>query len=552
MKSTTIRYLILLSVLIIPSFWVMLRPGIFSMQDYHTFRLYEFNKCVADFQIPCRWTPDATFEYGQPTFNFYGQTSYAFGQLFRLFGFGVIDTIKALFIASLVLSAWSMFWLARSFWSNNLSALMAALVYTYAPYRAVDVYVRGALPEALGFVLIPLIVYFFNQYLKSRRVWQLCLFGLSMAILITTHNLSALMLAFWLGIWGLYKLVQVKTRRIWIGLILSSLMVFGLVAFYLLPVVFESQFVKIDQTVTGFYNFNNHFATLGQLLLSRFWGYGASVWENNDGLSLSVGQVQWIMPVILLGILLWKRKIDKFRDWLVLFLLGWLMLFLTHNKSTAIWNLIKPMEYIQFPWRFLGLAVFSFSLSLGAINLIITRRMLKLSLIGVVLVLVFVLNINYFKEDLWISKTDQQLFNDLSYEDQISSSYNDYYPVFAKITPTRRGAVEPILLEGSGSGRLVIKSSNQAIYHLKIDSSKALVSVAIAYFPGWVGHLDSNLAGIAPNGDYGLISLNVPRGEHQLELKFKNTLARDLGNLVSLVSVMVLILAVVIWGRHRL
>lgn len=550
--NATNKYLIGLTLLLLPAFWLMFRPGIFSMQDYHTFRLYEFNKCVDDRQIPCRWTPNATFEYGQPTFNYYGQTVYVFGQIFRLVGFGVIDTIKLLFIFSIILSAGSMFLLARSTWGNNLSALVAALIYTYAPYRAVDIYVRGALPEAFGFVYFPLIVLFFNEYLKTRQLWKLLMVGLFSSLLVTTHNLSAFMFLFWFVIWGTYKLIQTKSWHVLVMTILTSILSFGLGAFYLLPVIFESQFIKIDQTVTGFYNFNNHFATLWQLFGSRFWGYGASVWESNDGLSLAVGQIHWILPLLFFFWLILTKKLKSNKDWLVLFGLGWLMLFLTHNKSVVIWNLIRPMEFIQFPWRFLGLAVFSFSLSIGAIVVFIKSDYWRKVSIGLILTLVLVLNISYFQYDYWIDKTDEELFSGPSYEDQISSSYNDYYPSFAKVTPNSRSSNEPLFFDGYGEGVMLKKNTHEASYHIKVFNEKARVTVPIAYFPGWVGFLDSSMISIYPDGDYGLISMIVPSGEHQIDLVFKNTLIRDLGNGLSIFSLGVFILVLTVWGRKKI
>ena len=166
MKNLRIA-LIVLMVLSIPTFFQMLRSGIYSMQDFHLFRLYEFDRCVKDLQLPCRWSPDVGLEYGQPLFNFYTQLPYALGEFFVLAGLSKIDTIKLLFIFSLVGSSVSMFFLAQRFWRKTSSALVSGIIYLYAPYRAVDVWVRGALPEALAFVLYPAIILFFNNYLSS-------------------------------------------------------------------------------------------------------------------------------------------------------------------------------------------------------------------------------------------------------------------------------------------------------------------------------------------------------------------------------------------------
>jgi len=90
---------ILLFLLIIPSFFSLLRPGFYSMQDdLQAFRLHQMHQCLSDFQIPCRWVPDAGFGYGYPQFNFYAPGVYYLGEIIHLLGIQFIDTVKFLFI----------------------------------------------------------------------------------------------------------------------------------------------------------------------------------------------------------------------------------------------------------------------------------------------------------------------------------------------------------------------------------------------------------------------------------------------------------------------
>src|SRR3989344_5050765 len=114
----------LVILLSIPTFWRLFMPGIHSMQDFHLFRLQQFDKCVQNFQIPCRWAPDAGLGYGEPLFNFYGQFAYAVGEIFHLVGFNFINSLKILFILSLVGSGVGMFFLAKRIWKNDFAALV--------------------------------------------------------------------------------------------------------------------------------------------------------------------------------------------------------------------------------------------------------------------------------------------------------------------------------------------------------------------------------------------------------------------------------------------
>ncbi len=532
---------LLMVVLLFPTYWGMLRFGIYSMHDFHLFRLFEFDKCIQDLQIPCRWAPDSAFAYGQPMFNFYGQFPYVVGEVFRFLGLSVVDSTKAAFITSLVASALTMFLLSRQLWKNNYAAMLSALIYVYAPYRAVDVWVRGALPEALAFVWFPLITYFFNQYIEDRRGRNLFWFSLSFAGLIITHNLSAVMFTFFLIPWGLYMLYTHKAWNLIPKFILAGILTLGLVAFYVLPVAVESQYITLGKTTQGYYDYRIHYVTLNQLLISRYWGFGASVWGEDDGLSLAVGSVQWIIPLLVLGWVLVTRSWKKYDKFIILFFMGWGMLLLTHNKSTPLWNALPPLAYVQFPWRFLGSAVFLFAAASGALITFIRKPVLQLITVMVVLAALISLNAQFFYEDLWFAEGDAQQFSGNRFEFHASSAVSDFWPVTAPKTPIHLAPLQPLILEGSGSGQLISKTSNTGDYQLTIQSPKAEVSIPIVYFPGWQATLNNQPVTIYPKGEYGLITLPVSQGQSQVKVHFVNTPIRTLGNVISLFTILVFI-----------
>jgi len=221
------------------------------MHDFHVFRQQQFDKCLHLGYFPCRWAFDATRGYGQPLFNFYGQLPYWIGQIPRLLGTQIIDAAKLNFIFTLTASAVAMFFLARKFWGNT-GGVVSAVFYTYAPYRAVDIWVRGALNEAYSFVWYPLILLFLDNYLERKQKKDLFWLIIFSTALLITHNLSMLMIAPFLAIWTLKKLKAIP------GLIAAGLTIFLLSAFYLLPVVFESSQVTLTQTTQDYYSYQLH------------------------------------------------------------------------------------------------------------------------------------------------------------------------------------------------------------------------------------------------------------------------------------------------------
>ena len=159
------------------------RPGYFSMQDdIHVFRLSQFHQCVLDRQIPCRLIPDGGLGYTYPLFNFYSPLPYAVTEFFHLTGFSLIDSLKVSFIIPFFIGSVGMYLLSSSFF-GPVGGLVSSVLYTFAPYHAVDAFVRGALAEHWAINLLPLVLY--SLYLKKSN-----LFILSLTALLLNHNLT--------------------------------------------------------------------------------------------------------------------------------------------------------------------------------------------------------------------------------------------------------------------------------------------------------------------------------------------------------------------------
>lgn len=523
--SLQLKFLVLVVVLAVPTFIRMLQPGIFSMQDFHYFRLYEFSRCVVDGQIPCRWAQDVGLGFGEPLFNFYGQLSYVIGEVFHLVSYSLVDSLKLVFILSLVLSAVSMFFLAKQMWQDNVAATISAVVYLYAPYRAVDVWVRGALPEAVSFIFYPLIILFLEKYLKTNKKSNLLLFGLSVSLLIINHNLSFILFLPFLVIWFCYQVITLKKLK-HLGWFLGvTLLTLGLVAFYVFPVIFEAKYVTLENTIQGYFNFRGHFAGVKQLLFSTNWGYGASVFGPNDDLNISIGFLQWIIPGLTLIYLVVKKKFFDYKEFLVLLFISGVYIFLINNKSIFIWDRIPQMAYIQFPWRFLGVLVFGLSLASGLVVKFIPSKA-KTALTFVIIALAIGVNSQYFRPDIWYGYSDSDLLNGELFANQQAASIGDYWPKSAPKMATS------LANKQTNEYTLASQQSNQSIYVLNYSQEE--VSLPINYFPGWRGYSSNGQKLSTSPDNSGLIKVSNPGDK--VTLKFENTKERAVTNLVSLVS----------------
>src|SRR3989344_2960460 len=282
--------LLVLFLITLPTLLPYFNNQFFYTQD-HIFiaRLQQMSAALSDGHFPVRWAPDMRF--GEPLFNFYAPLPYYLGALLKLLGFNFIWVAKILFILSSVLSALTMYIFCRKLFSRRASFLAVAL-YIYAPYRAVDLYVRGALSEAFAFVFFPLIFYVSLLLSQKISLIRISFLALTIAGLILTHNVTTLMFLPFLVTWWIYLIVTGKNLKLTLPFLASFALSLGLAAFFLLPALLEREFIQTKYLIVGYFDFRAHFVAFGQFF-STFWGYGASLWGPKDDMSFQIGLVHW-------------------------------------------------------------------------------------------------------------------------------------------------------------------------------------------------------------------------------------------------------------------
>src|SRR6266403_5699862 len=126
------------------SYWAI-KPffvaGFFPIHDdTQVARVFEMNKALGDGLFPVRFVSDLGYGYGYPIFNFYAPFAYYIGGVVAFFTDALIAT-KAMMVFGFILSGIFMYFFAKEFW-GRAGGVIAALLYLYAPYHALDTYVR--------------------------------------------------------------------------------------------------------------------------------------------------------------------------------------------------------------------------------------------------------------------------------------------------------------------------------------------------------------------------------------------------------------------------
>lgn len=527
--------LIILLLLILPSFSILLQKGYFPMHDdLQSLRQLELAKCFNDGQIPCRWVPDMGYGYGYPLFNFYPPLPYLIGHPFRIIGLAYIDIVKIVGVLGFITTAVSMYLLGKEIWGRS-AGIVAAVMYTYAPYHSVDFYVRGAMNEFWAMAMYPAVFLSIYQILNSKRKW-IPIFSLSLAGLLLSHNPMTMIFAPVAVLWAGYWWLRNKNTKNTISLILGGFLGIGLASFFTLPVLVEQKYAHVETLVIGYFNYLAHFLELGQMFIRPNWGYGESVYGSGDTMSFFVGYLHWILPIIVGITALVNKKLRSQKGLLLLlFIFLAYSLFMAHRRSGPIWGLFKPLEFLQFPWRYLSLGAFTTSLFSSAIVKVINRR-----LVIVLLLLILILNANYFQPRTWYPNvTDEVKFSGDNWRLLTTSGIFDYLPIWAPMPPADKAGDDLNLIKGAGVYTQHVRKSHQQEYTITM-ASPGIGELQQYYFPGWKLWINGKEQVIDPTRDklLGRIQFDLPVGTSQVKVMFTNTPIRNVGNAFSLLSIL--------------
>ena len=550
-KQIKYWYLILI-LLIIPSVLFFFTKGTYWLMhdDMQMVRQMELEKCLTDGQIPCRWTPDLGFGYGYPLFNFYPPLPYIIGQTFRFMGFSFMQTVKLTTALQFFAAGFSMYLLASLFF-GQFGGLLSSLFFVYAPYHAINIFIRGAMNEAWASVFFPLIFYFVYKIINEKKIKNIILLALSYTGLFLSHNPMVLTFTPFVALWALFWLFQkkeLKNTSIYLNFAKSAIISLSLSAFFTIPALIETKYVQIDTMFNNYYTWSAHFVSLRQLFISLFWGNGGSIWGPNDGMPFMVGYLHWILPILVLIFLVIKKRFDNNSK--IFYLLSFFALtnlFLTHERSTFIWKLLPVLQKIQFPWRLLNLSTFFLSFVIGIIPSLFAKNKKHFSyVLPVLITLLFIFNFKYFKPIESGPLTDSQKFSGKAWVNQVTSGIYDYLPNTASRAPSSpaRFPIDAIVPKETKYDVTGLKQGSDWIFfNIKTDVS-SVITVSQFAFPNFKIFNNGQEIKYGIEKELGRMTININPGNNQIYIKLYNTPIRIITNYISLFSWIALILFV--------
>jgi len=520
-----------------------------------------------------QWGPDLLRGYGYPIMAFYAPLTYWLMAGVQMV-MGLSQAMQLTFFLALYAAGLGAYALARRY-VGPLGALVAGAAYLFSPYLLYDAIQRGALPETLALALIPWALLVADR-VQARPSWRgIGLGALLFALLILTHNVLPL---FGLALTGLWALLPLRPAAGWRGwwaqvwpVLLMLVLALGLTTFFWLPGLAELPFTQSrrdDPILHDWPRFEQHLVPPDKLV-----GWPDEPPDPqllNPPVSRALGWGQAALGLLgLWGVWVYPRRERRRRLWLLAGATAVSIFFVT-TASFWWWAHVAPLNFIQLPTRFLGPASLGLALLAGvAVDALLRHAKLDQSSRWVPSLLVGLAGTAVFLSGWpWLyphycpvpqSPDQQTLAQATTWLRWYAEAQGELLPRWVDALPPEDGLI-PQYVAGGPVNRLDLPSEvalrgwqtgpGWDRYELAADTAVTLTYRAF-YFPGWQATVDGTAVPLTITAPEGLMALELPPGDHQVDIAFRATPVRRAALWISLPFALAALGLAVVKPRRR-
>ena len=506
-----------------------------------------------------RWLMDHNEGLGSPTFFFYPPLPFWMTALLAPLFPGESAPVSALaWVATgmLVLSGWFTYlWLRDSVPAP--AAVLAAALYQAAPYHLlIDLYQRAAFAEFCAMTWFPLILLAAGRASRQRGAWMLLL-AVGTALLALTHVLSLLMFAPVVPAYAAMAAQPGRRLRAAVQTALSVALGLGLSGAYLVPALTLQRHVNMQ-------------------VLWQGWGHYRQYLYDRELVLAAGGHIFHLLLLltllgsVVLAALLWRLATGPGRPnggagaeradtrlahfWMLVVLAN---AFLLTRASDFAWQLLTPLQRIQFPWRLATLITVAMC-ALAAYGAASLRPRMALGRRSLVLAAVCIIA-------LWLMVTARNGLEILRQapNPELNPRAQDaweYKPRGVQGEDFQRAVRESRGPDGlipkaalDAGGRIEVVRWRPRDIRLQVEAPQDSVLTVYQFdFPGWQALLDGKTRiRVQPSQPHGLVTLPVPAGSHSVELRLRMTPNERNGWLLTGVAVLVWLAMLLGAARRR-
>ena len=531
----------------------------------HLYRLLEFDRCLSQGSLLPRWMPDLAQGYGFPLLNFHPPLAYYVAEVWHLLGFNLVQALNLTLILSGMLAGISMYLLVCD-WAGQKGAVLAGLLYMYAPFALYSTYFRGGVAEVLVWGLAPFALWAFRRLVLTGDVRWVPLAAIAFAAIPLTHFLAALMLTPLL----LVAVVSAwMDQPSWRGLALAAMaggLALGCSAFSALPALLEKGSVHMEWATSGYLDFRQHFPSWRWLLSGPV---PVDISLASRSIPLSIGWIQ--LGMALLGLVALIRSGGCRRVWGIgVALISALLVLLTQKVTLPVWEAVSVVQFLQVPWRLLYPVGLLLAVLAGGVGSLFSERgkwrCASAALVGLVALALFYYNTPLFEVRRYRLPSQPGLADLQQYERSVGAwgltTRGEYLPKQVQEMPPEP---RPLANSAEAPGAWVdirslprgstISNFSYRLNHIEFDVSGDVAFRATVnqfYFPGWRAYVDYKPVHVGTLPVYGLMAIDLAPGGHHVELRFEDTPLRKACTVASVASLLTLVgVGAFAWRRRR-
>ena len=475
--------------------------------EYHIIRIVEFARMIHAGYVFPRWAPTLNSGYGVPIFQYHYPLPNYVGAFVRVFTGDAVSAFQiAMGLGYISIAIASFYWL-RSLFSIT-PAYIGATAGAFVPYVFVDMYVRGSIGELWAIAFL-----FWSLYCIEKKAYPFL--AITYGLLILSHNILGMLFSPFLIAYCTLR----DKRSLW-----QLLAGAGLSAYFWLPALLEQRFVVGLNTV----NFREHFVQLYELLIPSWGSEFSGTGNTGSKISFQIG----VAPLIAMigSMLVIRRETDKKRRrlYILFFIVFIVAIFAMFSVSQGVWEVFRPLQLIQYPWRFL-----SFMIPIVSFSSAFWMSHIKKQWPGFLFVIIAVLfSVSYARPVTYEPRREVYYLARRNFTDGTSSMGNSFSTIWTGWKDTRPDA--PILVKNGRIFQEISKRYLDKQFVVSMDKPGD-VTVNIVYFPGWKATIDGRDTPILYKED-GVIHIAVPAGKHSIAVRYLDTGPRVAGDSISIIS----------------
>lgn len=455
------------------------------------------------------WLAESNAGYGDASFRFYPPALYYFLALARtLTGNWYTATLSVFTVLSVTGVVGAYFW-ARQFLSSQV-AVWAGIFYAVAPYHLNQLYQACMLAEFAGAAVVPFVLAFTERVCRRRRGSDVAGLAVSLAVLVLTHLPLAVITALALFVYALFRTSKKQAPATLMRLVVAFTLGLAASSCYWMTMVAELSWIRADSVKPDpSVDFRRNF------IFSTFSSDNLNVWWMNI---LVFASIAMFWPCLLI----FRRSSHKPRRLTIaraVALLALFSLLMTTPLTRPLWNVLTPLQHVQFPWRWLTICSLAGSLALASTIPSWSKmpfgkmRPLALLAVGTILTsLAFSLS-HTVREARYL---DPPQFAGTLSEIPGSRSVSQWWPVWAN-EPWKE---MPAHVE-AGTRSVFVRSWEPEKRIFQVSAGEAAEArVRTFYYPHWVAVAGGKSLPLRPAGDGALLIL-IPANETSVTLEFR-------------------------------